>query len=789
MVRQIEAARDLLGGEVAIRSSATCEDGDVLSMAGVFQSYYVSEQDDIREVIEKIYLQAQSEEVRDFVSLHGIGEQEIKMGLVVQKLIEPQLAGVVYTGINNGRLLIQYVDGFGAVLVDGETHGSAALLDKESGRVVESTNYELRPLPQDAITRIINYSQIIERVFEGKPQDIEFAYRDGEVFILQARRLTTELGRVDLKETSEETLKATKQKLAQLIDREKEELGTERVIFSDANFSELLPRPTEMDFGIFAYIFTGSDGIPGAIQLGRIEMGYPLGDESVGFMYYIGGRPYFSIARDAATFYAGFPDTREEYFASLVGEYLNAIQADPSKGAYPEMGLYLQDPTLEDLQERYGDKGSRYYKVYQNFLERMGYAADEFIGQFQERESLQMRTFIDELKGISLDNLSNTELVDYSFRILEHLRTVSCVNFVKAARLGFYYSQRLHSEIRKRLALSDDETEQLFGRLSQGLDGSAITEVNIRISEFNSREEALDFAHEYVGHFSTGEMLEVRHLRLKDSPSALEAYVDGIRQSGNYREAFEKQKRERMEAQQLVLERLPNEERAEMEGVIYSAQTYMALRETVKYLFAKEYSLLRDALELLESRLGLEKGSIYHIYPRELPKLANDPYSMVHILRSRRQAFVNYTDLDLPQVIRESDVENLNLVLETDEEFTELKGKFLAEGKQVEGVVINLDEFEELSEVEMIFKQYQGQGIPIILVATQMNLGHDPFIASASGLILENAGIVSHGAQRARELGKGAIGGIKSKYLKTGMRIHFDPVERLIRKAEENEEN
>jgi len=788
LVRQIEIIRELLGGKVAIRSSANCEDGDVLSMAGVFQSYYLTEQDNVEKVIEKIYLQAQSKEVRDFVRLHGISGQEIKMGLVVQRLIEPQLAGVVYTGVNKDRLLVQYVDGFGAALVDGETHGSAVLLDKKSKRVIESVNFELRPLCQEAVDQIVDYSQIIENAFDGQPQDIEFAYRNGRVFIVQARTLTTELGRVNLEETSEETLRAAKHKLKQLVDKEKRELGTETVIFSDANFSELLPRPTEMDFGVFAYIFTGSDGIPGAIQLGRIEMGYLLGSESIGFMDYIGGRPYFSIARDAATFYAGFPETKEEYFATLVNEYLMVIQKNPDRGAYPEMGLYLQDPTLEDLQERFDDKAPRYYQVYQEFLIRMGRLADEFIGQFQETESAQMEQFISGAKEIHLDGLSNAELVNYSFQILEHLRTVSCVNFVKAARLGFYYSQRLQSEIRKRLALSENEVEPLFGKLSQGLDGSAITRVNIQISEFNSRKRALNFAYEHLGHFSTGEMLEIRHPRFKDTPSALSAYVDGIRQSG-YKEAFEKQKKERLEAQQRLLEKLPEEEREKMEKIIYSAQTYMALRETVKYLFIQEYSLLRNALELLENRLGLEKGDIYYLYPRELPQLVDDSYLMVHILHSRRQAFTNYEDLNLPPVIRESDLESLNLSPDLNEGFTELKGKFLAEGKAVEGVVVNLDELGELSKVETVMKQYREQNVPIILVATQMNLGHDPFIALSSALILENAAIVSHGAQRARELGKGALGGIKSKYLKTGARIYFDPTKRLIRKIEKDEED
>lgn len=161
-----------------------------------------------------------------------------------------------------------------------------------------------------------------------------------------------------------------------------------------------------------------------------------------------------------------------------------------------------------------------------------------------------------------------------------------------------------------------------------------------------------------------------------------------------------------------------------------------------------------------------------------------EPQSLAHLIRSRKQSFANYEKLDLPQVIRESDIETLNLSSENDGDFTEIKGKFLAEGQQVEGVIVNLDQFTDLNQASQVFDGYRKQNIPIILVATQMNLGHDPFIALSSGLILENAGMVSHGAQRARELGKGAIGGIKSGKLRTGTKVLFDPVSRSIKKVE-----
>ncbi|MBA9088678.1 hypothetical protein FHR92_005196 [Fontibacillus solani] len=101
-------------------------------------------------------------------------------------------------------------------------------------------------------------------------------------------------------------MEITKQKLLDLAQKEKDELGTRTTIFSDANYSELLPNPTEMDIGTYMYIFTGIDGVPGATQKARNEMGYLNGHESIDIINYIGGKAYFSIARNAALYISDF---------------------------------------------------------------------------------------------------------------------------------------------------------------------------------------------------------------------------------------------------------------------------------------------------------------------------------------------------------------------------------------------------------------------------------------------------------------------------------------------------
>jgi hypothetical protein len=783
LIDELLRIKENLGSKIAIRSSANCEDDTDLSMAGVFRSDYVYTDEEVPDILQHIYQQARSEEVDKFMALHGLSAQDVKMGLVIQELIEPEASGVIYTKVNGDKILVQYIDDFGARLVDGETQGSALLLD-QNGTITKSAGFETRPLSAEIISQIINHSQTIGNVFPGLPQDIEFACKNGIVYILQARTLTADLGKVDLKEIPEDTLEATKRKLRRLVDDEKQHLGTHTAIFSDANYSELLPRPTEMDIGIHMYVWGGSDGIPGAKQLGHAAMGYLVSDQAKEIIKYIGGRTYFSIGRNAGVYHIGFPATTEEYYSSLVNEYLTTVEDDPERGAYPQMGLYLQDPTLEDLHSRFGDKAPEYFQVYQEFVSRMRGFADEYLFEFETERLPETIRFIEQIHTVDRQSMTNEELASHAIDILEHNRTQSYVDFVKGARLGFYYSQRLQNLLRQKLGIDKAEAQKLYSRLNQGLDGSAVTEANLAIAVANSDEEAMVIAQRLVGHYSTGEMLEIRHQPMRDDPEKLQAYVKGIRQTGQYKANFEKQRQTRISAQKTILSQISEEDKAELEQVMHASQTYMAVRETAKYHLTKEYLYVRDALELLGEKTGLEDGDVYYLYPRELRQFASDPPSLLHVILSRKQSFQNYAELDMPSVIRESDIESLHLSQQDDASFTEAQGKFLAEGPQCTGVIVNVDEFESVQEVNGVMNAYQEKGIPIILAATQMNLSHDPLLGQATGLVIKNAGLVAHGAQRARELGKGAIGGINTKLLKTGMEVLFDPETRTIKKVD-----
>ncbi len=141
LIAQLEQVRELLGGAVAVRSSATCEDGAVVSMAGVFETVYLqNDTDSIADALQHIYQQSNSISVQNLLTLHEVDSSTVKMGVIVQRLVSADQSGVLYTSVGGSNVLVQYVRGFGDKLVDGNTEGSSLLID-QGGSIVLSKGF------------------------------------------------------------------------------------------------------------------------------------------------------------------------------------------------------------------------------------------------------------------------------------------------------------------------------------------------------------------------------------------------------------------------------------------------------------------------------------------------------------------------------------------------------------------------------------------------------------------------------------------------------------------------
>ncbi len=785
LVHEIQSVKKELGGKIAIRSSATCEDGDEISMAGVFKTVYLEEKaEDITKSVKEIFDHALSSEVKNFFKIHNLSHKKLEMGLIIQPLIYPDIAGTIYSEMNNKKhMLIEYTSNFGNLLADGKIDGSVLIINKSSKKIEKSRNYSNLKIHSNHIKTLIEQEKIIREIFSNKPQDIEFAIRNNKVYILQARTLTTNINTINLKIDSEDCIKVIKENIRKIIKTEKKELGLKKVILSNSNFSEILPNPQQMDIGIFQYIFTGINNRPGGIQIGRRKIGYPIKNESVGYLHYLGGKPYFSIAKDSLTYYQGIPEHISDYKNKFTKHYLELIETNNELGKYPEMQLYKQEFDSEEIKSLSGNKYKKFLNIYNTFLSKIEAKTASFEHEYYSLKLPETNLFIEVKAKTDIDSLNNSMLCEYIESILEHLRLESAVNFVIASRIAFYSSKKLKKILYENLNVHEDKIEQFYVKVNQGLEKSAVTEANLAIANARSLSSALTIARKKIGHFNTSEMLEIRHPLLSTQPKSLLSYTSDIfKYRKEYITKHNEQKTERLKTQTAIAKKLRKNKIQEFNLVVENTQKYMALRETIKYNFIKEYALIKKALDLLEKRLFLNKGDIFFIYPQELKSIIKNKKKFVNLISKRINEYQNNKLINIPAVITEKNIDSIMFnTFSKQNESLIIAGQLLAEGSKVEnGIIVNINECGSIEEARKRILTYVELKLKVIVVVKQINLSHDPLIFYSSGIVIENANFVSHGAQRARELGKGAIGGIKSASLKSGTIIDFDPNNRII---------
>lgn len=173
----------------AIRSSAAVEDSQKASFAGEFESVLdIRSDQEIREAIQTVLKSRHSQRVKSYSLAQGLQNDEYSITVVIQKMIQPDFAGVLFTVNpltgNLSQMTGNYTSGLGEKLVSGEISASEFSIDRPQGSYHGPE--EIAPI----IKNLHRYAHAIENA-AGCPQDIEWASKGKEVAILQARPITT----------------------------------------------------------------------------------------------------------------------------------------------------------------------------------------------------------------------------------------------------------------------------------------------------------------------------------------------------------------------------------------------------------------------------------------------------------------------------------------------------------------------------------------------------------------------------------------------------------------------
>jgi phosphoenolpyruvate synthase/pyruvate phosphate dikinase len=168
---------DVLGDvDLAVRSSSSDEDGIEASFAGKYATVLGVRGKD-----------ALAAAVRDVLASAG----EAPMGVLIQELVRADAAGVAFSvnpvSGDRDQVIVDALPGLGDRLVSGELTPESWTVKSDG---VAYTKDDGEVITAEVAKRIADLAREVERV-EGVPQDIEWAIAGGQLYLLQARPVTT----------------------------------------------------------------------------------------------------------------------------------------------------------------------------------------------------------------------------------------------------------------------------------------------------------------------------------------------------------------------------------------------------------------------------------------------------------------------------------------------------------------------------------------------------------------------------------------------------------------------
>ncbi|NTW14028.1 MAG: hypothetical protein HGA31_03305 [Candidatus Moranbacteria bacterium] len=208
-----------LGSEfVAVRSSATAEDGAEHAWAGQLESYLNVTGDILLEKVRDCWSSLFTPRAIFYRFEKGLRDTKISVAVVVQKMVDSEISGIAFSvhpvTEDRDQIIIEAGFGLGEAIVSGSVTPDGYVVGKAHRNIVDVNvnnqskalyrkrggGNEWKDLPETAGSRqaltpdqILELSDIVVRIENhyGFPCDIEWAYADGAFFVTQSRPITT----------------------------------------------------------------------------------------------------------------------------------------------------------------------------------------------------------------------------------------------------------------------------------------------------------------------------------------------------------------------------------------------------------------------------------------------------------------------------------------------------------------------------------------------------------------------------------------------------------------------
>jgi len=218
-IRQAYAALNGQNPAVAVRSSANAEDLPDLSFAGQQDTYLnVYGNEELITAIRDCWASLWTPRAISYRHQMGIKQEAVAMAVVVQIMVPSDVSGILFTAnpVNGERseIIINSSFGLGEAVVGGQVTPDSYVVDRstlgvketmigskaqkiissgEQGTILQDLSEQERnqsSLSENSIKELTSVALDVEQIFEGLPQDIEWAISDGKLWLLQSRPIT-----------------------------------------------------------------------------------------------------------------------------------------------------------------------------------------------------------------------------------------------------------------------------------------------------------------------------------------------------------------------------------------------------------------------------------------------------------------------------------------------------------------------------------------------------------------------------------------------------------------------
>jgi rifampicin phosphotransferase len=751
----------------AVRSSATAEDLPTASFAGQQDTYLnVVGPAAILQHVSRCWASLFTERAVTYRLRNGTGHRKVHMAVVVQQMVFPQAAGILFTAdpVTGSRKVasVEASFGLGEALVSGRVNADVykvrdgeivakaiatkrlAIHASPSGgtqeQAIEPERQQQPALTDAQVVRLAQLGRRIEACF-GRPQDIEWCLVDDDFHIVQSRPITTLFPipaagdgenhvyiSVGHQQMMTDPLKPLGLSLWQLTTpRPMAEAGGR--LFVDVTRALALPASRA---GLLAMAGKSDPLIGDALQtiLDRGDFIRSLPDEGPGGAP-AGGAP------------AGGAPAPIETDPAIVTELIERAQASIAtckRDIRTKSGSALLDFILTDLQELkrilFDPRG---HQVYMTAIEATWWLNEQLHASLGEKNAADTLT----------QSVPNNVTSEMGLALLDVADVI-----------------RPHPDVVAFLQHVDDEGD------SDG-DSDGFLDELAKLAGGQEARDAIRAWLDKYGMRGAGE-IDITRPRWSERPTALVPMLLGNIKScepGAAARRFEQGRQEAWKKEQELLERLralpDGEQKAEeTKRMIDRVRTFIGYREYPKYGMVSRYfvykqALLEEAERLVQAGVLREREDIFYLRFEELHDVVRTNQVDDQLIHQRKDAFRSYQALTPPRVLT-SDGEGIAGAYRRDD---------VPAGALV-GLPVSAGTVEGRARVILDMAKADLEAGDILVTAYTDPSWTALFVA-IKGLVTEVGGLMTHGAVIAREYGLPAVVGVEhaTRLIRDGQRI------------------